>query len=234
MTRPLLLTRPRPQSEAFAAALAAALPGRFAPVIAPLLAIETRPVAADLAARLEGTAALAFTSANGVAAFAALSPRRDLPAYCVGDSTAAAAGEAGLQARSAAGDAGALAALIAAARPGPVLHLRGARAAAELARLLPGEPVRELVLYDQVPAPPPPGADAAFAPGTAPVVALFSPASAARFAAVAAERGWRLDGATALAISPAADAPLAGLVLASRVVAPDPSREGMIAALRAL
>ena len=41
--RTLLLTRPRAQSEAFAAALEARLPGRFRAVIAPLIAIA--PVA---------------------------------------------------------------------------------------------------------------------------------------------------------------------------------------------
>ena len=40
-------------------------------------------------------AALAFTSVNGVAAFAALTPRRDRPVFAVGDATAQAAHDAG-------------------------------------------------------------------------------------------------------------------------------------------
>lgn len=60
--------------------------------------------------------ALAFTSGNGVAAFAALTPQRGLPVFAVGDATAAAARDAGFNAvRSAAGDLGDLAGLIAAA-----------------------------------------------------------------------------------------------------------------------
>ena len=43
-----------------------------------------------------GVAALAFTSINGVSAFAELSDRRDLPTFCVGDATADAARELGV------------------------------------------------------------------------------------------------------------------------------------------
>lgn len=57
--------------------------------------------------------ALAFTSANGVRRFALLSPRRDVPVWCVGGRTAQTAREAGFaDVRSAEGDVNALAALI--------------------------------------------------------------------------------------------------------------------------
>ena len=64
----------------------------FEPIVAPLLAIEQlTPPVPDLAT----FAALAFTSVNGVAAFAALTPGRDLPVFAVGDATAQAALDAG-------------------------------------------------------------------------------------------------------------------------------------------
>ena len=83
----------------------------FEPVVAPLLTIKTlTPPVPDL----DAFAALAFTSVNGVVAFAALTPRRDHPVFAVGDATAQAAREVGFGAvRSASGDLHALARLIA-------------------------------------------------------------------------------------------------------------------------
>jgi uroporphyrinogen-III synthase len=175
--RTLLLTRPRAQSEDFAAALAAALPGRFRPIVSPL--VEIAPIEAEI--DLDGIAALVFTSANGVAAFADRRPDiRGLPAYCVGASTAAAARAAGLAARSAEGDAVALAALIRRDRPGPLLHLRGAHAAAELATILSAEglPAREAVLYEQRPLPASAEAEALGRAGHLDVLTAFSPRGA--------------------------------------------------------
>jgi uroporphyrinogen-III synthase len=84
----------------------------FEPLVHPLLAVEhLTPPLPDL----DRFAALAFTSANGVAAFAALTPRRDRPVFAVGETTAQAARQAGFVAvRSADGDLTALARLIAA------------------------------------------------------------------------------------------------------------------------
>ena len=84
----------------------------FEPLIHPLLVVEhLTPPLPDL----DRFAALAFTSANGVAAFAALAPRRDRPVFAVGGVTAQAARQAGFVAvRSADGDLNALARLIAA------------------------------------------------------------------------------------------------------------------------
>lgn len=85
----------------------------FEPIVAPLLTIENlTPPVPDLAP----FAALAFTSINGVAAFAALTPRRDRPVFAVGDATAQAAHDAGFtNVRSASGDLRDLARLIASA-----------------------------------------------------------------------------------------------------------------------
>lgn len=234
--RRLLLTRPRPQGEAFAAALAAALPGRFAPVLAPMLEIAPR-AAADLAAiDLAGAQALLFTSSNGVEAFAGLSAERGPPAWCVGDSTARAARAAGFAARSAGGDVVALAALaMAAARPdgGELVHVRGRHAAGDLVGRLAaaGLPARGLELYDQVAVDPPAEAAALLAAGAVEVAAAFSPRSAAAFAAAARAAGWPLGGVTLVSLSAAADAAHDGPEPGRRVIAAEPSRAGMIAAL---
>jgi uroporphyrinogen-III synthase len=230
--RTLILTRPRPQAEAFAAALEARLPGRFRPVIAPLMTIA--PVAGPI--ELAGVAALVFTSANGVEQFAARTTERTLPAFCVGAMTAEAARRAGLAARSADGDVEALAGLIATAlRPadGPLLHVRGRHAAGDLAGRLgaAGFETRAAEIYDQRPCPIDGEARALLAAGGADAVAVFSPRSAALFAGLAASAGWSLAAATAVALSAAAAAPLEGLGFGRRVTAAEPTRAGMIAVL---
>jgi len=63
----------------------------FEPLVAPVLAIRPLSPAIDLT----DIAALAFTSVNGVAAFAARTPERDRPVFTVGDATAQAARDAG-------------------------------------------------------------------------------------------------------------------------------------------
>ena len=67
---------------------------------------------------LEGMSALAFTSQNGVAMFAAVSRERDLPVFTVGDATAEAARGQGFRSvRSAGGALADLAALLIAEAP---------------------------------------------------------------------------------------------------------------------
>lgn len=82
------------------------------PLIEPLLIVEALSPALPDLDRYKG---LVFTSPNGVEAFAALTPRRDLAVLAVGDATAQAAETAGFGAvRSATGDLTDLARLIAA------------------------------------------------------------------------------------------------------------------------
>jgi len=231
--RTLLLTRPRDQGLAFAEVLEARLPGRFRPVMAPLIAIVPLEGAVDLA----GVAGLVFTSANGVVQFVARSEERVLPVWCVGEITAAAAEAAGFKARSADGDVGALAALIEREwRGGTLLHVRGRHAAGDLAGRLAaaGIAVRAAEIYDQVRAPLPEEARALLARGGAEAVAFFSPRTARLFAAAAAGAGWELSGPAGVALSAAADAGLEGLGFGRRLVAPAPTREGMLAALATL
>jgi uroporphyrinogen-III synthase len=231
--RTLLLTRPRAQSQAFAAVLEAELPGRFRPVIAPLLAIVPVPGPIDLA----GLQGILFTSANAVEQFAARVADRGLPAFCVGDMTTAAARAAGFDARSAAGDVEALAALVTSAHRsggGAFLHVRGRHAAGDLVGRLAaaGIPARAAEIYDQAPHPMEGEARALLEAGRADVLTFFSPRSARLFAEAARGSGWSLGGATAVSLSAAADAAL-DLTVGSRRIAAAPTRAGMLDALAA-
>ncbi|WP_255009004.1 uroporphyrinogen-III synthase [Roseovarius sp. M141] len=174
----ILITRPEPGASRFIAALRD-LPGGDLPLVrSPVLAIEPQGSLPDL----EGVRWLIFTSQHGVFRFAQLSARRDIPAYAVGDTTAQAAQEAGMHAISCAGDARDLLARIAAdGATGPMLHLRGTHAAADVAGALTaaGIVASEAVLYAQRPLPLSDAARACLT-GTAPVIApVFSPRSAA-------------------------------------------------------
>lgn len=232
----LLLTRPRAQSEAFAANLAERLPGRFAPVISPLIEIAANPAPLDLG----GARGLLFTSANGVTEFSRRTSARDLPAYCVGEMTAAAARAAGFVTFSAGGDLADLAALVARAASAPgagaFVHVRGRHAAGDLAGRLAadGVEVRAAEIYDQTPRPLTPEARSLLARGEVATVAVFSPRSARLFAAEAAAAGADLSRAAAVSISAAADAALGTAGFGARIVASRPDREGMLEALARL
>jgi uroporphyrinogen-III synthase len=234
----ILLTRPEAESVAFAGAVSNRWPGAFTFRHLPLTRIEREAVVPDLS----GVQALLFTSANGVRAFAAASERRDLPALCVGEGTAAAARLEGMPAESAGGDAGALSALAALAwQPGAgdYLHVRGRDTTGDLAGALAAEGigVREAVLYDARAISAVPVETAQALEEGRPALALFfSPRAASLFAAFAAEaaqagRGWALGRMTALAISRAAGQPVAGAGFRQVIAAPAPDRDGMLAAL---
>jgi uroporphyrinogen-III synthase len=234
----LLLTRARAQADRFAAE-AAALPGPLRVVVAPLIEIVPQPLTVDPA----GFATLIFTSENGVAAFCAQSALRDRPAFCVGPRTAAAAAAAGFAVRSAEGEGGDAAALMRllrteAARE-PLLHLRGAYAAADIAAALGREGLAcaEAVVYAQGDLPLSAQGRAALE-GSAPVLLpLFSPRSA-RLAgeAVAAMAGGATGRGSArllpVAISRAAAEAwrAAGGTPAARIAA-SPDASAMLAAL---
>ena len=234
-TLPLVLTRPEAQGRDFAAALAARCPGRFAVIYAPLMEIAPVPVPVDLA----GIGGLAFTSANGVRAFMAAVPEGapGRTAWCVGDLTAAAARAAGLTAVSADGDLPALVALIRARAPrgaGAILHVRGRHAAGDLVAALAaaGLPARAAELYDQRALPLGPEGWAALAAGG--VATAFSPRTARLLADAARSGGHVLAGATAVSLSPAADAALAPAGFGRRLVAAHPRRGAMIDCLAGL
>jgi uroporphyrinogen-III synthase len=143
----VIVTRPSPDAEALAAEI---LRCGGEPILSPVMAIRPRPEPVDLS----GVGALAFTSANGVRIFAALSPARDIDVFAVGEATARAAAAAGFKKIHVAdGDVESLAALIANSKQGSkILHLAGSERAgdliASLARLK--IPARRAVIYDAV------------------------------------------------------------------------------------
>lgn len=188
----LLITRPEALSSRLVDALAAR--GVQAPtVISPVIEIRPRDVT------LPEGAELVLTSQNAVPVL----PAGRWRAWCVGDRTAEAAAAAGLQAVSAGGDAEALLRLLLKARPGPLIHVRGAHAAGEIVERLreAGLAAEEVVAYDQVPLRLSAEAAALLAGRGAVVMPLYSPRSAGL---VAAHPGpWRAD-VRAVAISPAA------------------------------
>ncbi len=201
MTRPLLITRPQPQAGEFATLVEAQT--AFTPHIAPLQQITDLPATPDF----NDVSALAFTSGNGVTTFARRWARRDLPAYCVGDATAALARRLGFQAFSAKGNAAALRAMIA-PLPGKVLHLHGAHLAA------PVSP-HHIAIYDQQAVDLDAATLALLADGRIRHAVVFSPRSAKLLA-----NAWPHP-LTAFCISPAAAAPLQGLGPCKIAASPD-------------
>lgn len=123
-------------------------------VVAPLLEVQTLP---DVRIDLDGVAALAFTSANGVRAFAEATGARTLNVFAVGAATAKAARAAGFKSvLSADGNVEALAGGIAMRRSelrGAVLHAGAAELAGDLTGALErhGVAARRLVLYETAP-----------------------------------------------------------------------------------
>ncbi|MCR5874045.1 uroporphyrinogen-III synthase [Phenylobacterium sp. J426] len=123
-------------------------------VVAPLLAVRILP---NVEVDLTGVAALAFTSANGVRAFADACGERSLRVFAVGAATAQAARVAGFRSvLSADGDVEALAEGIGIRRgeiKGAVLHPGAAEPAGDLAGALEkhGVEARRLVLYETAP-----------------------------------------------------------------------------------
>lgn len=217
----LLMTRPSAQSARFAEELAG-MGLRTDVVISPLLEIVSEPAGIDLA----GVAALVFTSANGVRAFVEQSDRRDLPAYCVGGQTAAAAQAAGLRAQSADGDLSDLARLLR-GMAGPVLHLHGEHVSGDLAVLLRGGGPRVIsrVVYRQIARPLSAEARSALA-GARP---LLAPVFSRRTAELLRAELPKLHAPLGIAaISPAVAEVFQGLVGVNSLVAARPDHAAMI------
>jgi uroporphyrinogen-III synthase len=203
--------------------------------------VQILPAADELTEALAGAAALAFTSANGVRAFIALSPQADraLPVFAVGAATAAAARGAGFSAITAGeGDVSCLAVLIAGHDPPPtgvLLHPAAFAPAGDLVGdlIAHGLSARAVAVYDTVPCAPshdaeqaldqqPPGLDA---------VLIYSPKAAAQLAHLLEERP-ATEALTAICISKAAAAPIRGLPFASVLVAKAPTEAAMFACLK--
>lgn len=214
------ITRARPGAERTAAALTAR---GFTPIIAPVITL----VPLDTPLDLTGVTGLAFTSRNGVFAFAARTPRRDWPVFTVGDATAGAARACGFaRVHSAGGALDDLTALIAATWPddGGLILAPGPREpAGDLAGQLAGRAtVRALPLYAAV------GTGAGI-PGEFDAVLVHSP----RAARVLAERLSPAEtaGRLLVALSAAAATPLQAAGFARTRLAATPDEPALLAAL---
>ena len=225
--RRIWVTRASPGAEATAARLEAL---GLTPLVDPLLAVR------DLGARIDltGVAALAFTSVNGVEAFARLCVDRGRPVFAVGDRTAAAARAAGFaQVASADGDVEALAALIigeAARLDGAVLHPSALDPAGDLLSPLiaAGLSARRTALYESVDRDPALSTLAAL--GDLEAVLLHSPRAARKLSEVFASHP--APGLRALCLSAAVAARLEGLArmgaLGSVAFAPRPTETALL------
>jgi uroporphyrinogen-III synthase len=225
--RRIWVTRASPGAEATAGRLETM---GLTPLVDPLLAVRDLAAEVDLA----GVAALAFTSVNGVAAFARACPDRARRVFAVGDRTAAAARAAGFaHVVSAGGDVEALAALIvgeAAGLDGAVLHPGALEPAGDLLSPLvaAGLNVRRLALYQTVALDPAPSTLARI--DTLEAVLLHSPRAARILSGVLANHpAPRLR---ALCLSAAVAVPLVGLAqagtLGSVAFAPRPDETALL------
>src|SRR5688572_16455865 len=226
----------RPEREATALATALAERGHT-PVIAPLFRLEFLHPPAEFSAALAACQAVLLTSANGARALADASEQRGRPILAVGDTTASTAEGLGFSAvTSAAGDGAALAELVRQhLKPadGPLLHVSGREVAADLGAALEpaGFEVKRFVLYDaREETALPDSARAALEARALDVVTFFSPRAASVFASMVEDAGLaaNLHDVTAVAISPAALAPAAGLPFKAVVAAERPSRQAVL------
>ena len=229
-----LVTRPREDAESLVAALATR---GVETLVEPLMEIHYQaPEALDL----RGVQAILCTSANGVRAVARVSGERRVPLLAVGDATAARARAEGFdRVESAGGDVGDLTRLAAARlRPqgGPLLHVAGNVVAGDLAGLLraQGFTVERRVFYEgRAAAALSPAAVDGLRAGAIAFALFFSPRTATIFARLAGVAG--VDqccaNVTAVSISGAADAALAGLRWQDRRIAERPNQPALLDAL---
>lgn len=233
----ILVTRPAPDGAGFAEQLRAA---GADPVLTPVMHIRCCGERPDLA----GVGALAFTSANGVRAFAAAAPdERSLPVFAVGETTASTARHCGfVDVRAAGGDVDSLAqAIISGAAAGDfagvVLHVAGTARAGDLAAALgaAGIGARRAVLYEAAPATKLTAAAEAALAAEPPAdgAVLFSPRSAAIFVDLVRRSGLegRLQGVIAACLSEAVAAAASATAWRRIVVAEKPNGESLLSTL---
>ncbi|QJE73211.1 uroporphyrinogen-III synthase [Aerophototrophica crusticola] len=230
----VLVTRPRPEADSTAAAVAAL--GHRA-LVEPLLDIRLLPLPG---LELDGLQGVVATSVNGVRALAGATDVRSLPLYAVGGKTAAMARDAGFASVvEGGGDAASLAGLLARTldpRAGPLLHVSGADVAADLGALLApaGIGVRRVVGYQAVAAGRlSPDVQLALAEGRIGAALFFSPRTARTFASLCTIEGVSAAcaGLTALCLSQAVADGLAGLGWGAVRVAERPTQEALLALL---
>jgi uroporphyrinogen-III synthase len=226
-----LVTRPREEAETLVAALTERGVGAL---VEPLIEIH---FCASEALDLAGVQAVLCTSANGVRALALVSRKREVPIFAVGDATAARARAEGFSAvESAGGDVNDLVRLAAArlhSEGGSLLHVAGTAVAGELAEALRarGFAVQRRILYEARPATALSVTTVdALRSGAIAFALFFSPRTAALFARLADSAGVAdsCGRVTALSISAAADAALAGLPWFDRRIARRPNQLALL------
>lgn len=227
-----LLTRPRAQSEG----LARELRDKGWDVdIWPLMDIQHLLTDAP---DWQDAQAILFTSANGVRSTAPFVAAK-VPAFCVGAATARAARQAGYKrVENAGADVDRLIALVQSslsATAGPVWYPHGRDTTGDLAGRLgqDGFDIKSVMTYEAVETGAPPAEiEAALVAGAYHAIALFSPRSSALFMAnltKAAQAG--LSASKAIAISPAAAAPLENTGFKDIIVARTPNAAAMRATI---
>ena len=198
------------------------------PVIAPLL--EITATAHSSAAPQPGEA-LAFTSANGVRAFASLSDKRGFHVYCVGRATAEQARAIGLEhVKSADGAVDDLAALLRADAISQLVHYSGVHVAGDLVGALLASGVkarREIIYGTQSAAVIPDGAQAVIKGGG--IVMLHSPKAAQTLCVLLGEEF--ASKLTTVSLSANIDACLKGSDFAGRHIASSPNETALVTAL---
>lgn len=175
----LLMTRPEAASRRFIEALRER-DADFQPLVSPLFEIVFTGPETGAEIDLNGVAGVIFTSAQGVAAFAARGLPLTIPTCVVGEATArAVAGIAAPPVIVAPTAEALVTAIIAAGLRGPLLHLTGQHRRGDVAERLTaaGIPTRAVTVYDQPDQPLTAAAQAALL-GKGPVIApVFSPRS---------------------------------------------------------
>lgn len=225
----VLITRPEREATTLSQAL-----GRrgHVPVIAPLFQLHFRRPPEDFAAALAASQAILLTSANGARALAEATELRSKPILAVGDMTAATAEGLGFTSvTSASGDSAALAQLVRERldpKGGPLLHVSGADVKGDLG---PQDFVRRFALYEaQQVETLPDSARAALEARALDVATFFSPRAAKAFVqlVIAAGLAEACRPITAVAISPAAAAPLEALPFKATIAAARPTRQAVL------
>ena len=195
----------------------------FEAVVAPLLAVRA---VGDGPIDLSGVGAIAFTSVNGVEAFASRVADRSRRVFSVGAATAAAATSVGFaNVVSSDGDVGALAVVITAHKheiDGMVLHAAAAELTGDLSGA--GVPVRRLTIYETVPAPVP---DDVRAMIPALYAVLVHSAKAARLLA-AILRETPAPASRVLCLSPAVATAISGVAAGEITAAALPNEEALL------
>lgn len=232
----VLVTRPRDDAAPLVAALAAR---GHETLVAPMLEIHA-PAPGAVTPDLAGVQALLFTSANGVRAFAALTPARDLPVFAVGEASGQAARAAGFaRVESAGGDVDDLARLVrerAEPAAGALYHAAANRLAGDLKGALEaaGFAVRRDILYESVAARALPAElRAALTAGQLDAATFYSPRTAATFADLVARAGLAesCTRLTAICLSAAVATALQPLRWRAVGIAAQPTQDSLLAAL---